>query len=256
MLDIKNIEPKILIATKTTPTDIFMTALSTIGKTVYFYEDESDIKDILLFHGFKDISSTFRTIHYMVTNSKILIINVEDFYISDKYWVQLTDENLDHIENHFKETDDPLEFLDCINERHYQLYDITLKTPFNEMFDVAPMVNEKFQEIIKINKIELSFKYEKDEMMSVRIFHRKGSYVHISYIDYGNKFDHLYSDFIEFVSGRMNVARLMNTTKKINFDITQDSDIIDVTSLNLDNFHLFWNHFTPEQKLLVEMSAI
>ena len=54
----------------------------------------------------------------------------------------------------------------------------------------------------------------------------------------------------------MNVARLINTTKKINFDITQDSDIIDVTSLNLDNFHLFWNHYTPVQKLLVEMSAI
>jgi hypothetical protein len=252
MLDIKNIEPNVLFVTKSLPNDIFMTALTTIGTTVYFYEDESIIKDILLFHGFKDISSTLRTIHYKVTNGKILLVHVEDFYIRDKFWVQLTDGNLNYIENNFKESYDPLESLDCINESIYQFYDTTLETPFNEMFDVTHIIDEQ----IKINKIVLSFKYEKDKMMSVRIFHRKGSYVHISYTNYVDKFDHLCSDFIEFVAGRMNVARLINKTKKINLDITQDSDIIDVTAITLDNFHLFWNDFTPEQKLLVEMSAI
>lgn len=252
MLDIKNIEPDVLFVTKSIPTDIFMNALTTVGTTVYFYEDESVIKDILLFHGFKDISSKFRTIHYKVTNEKILIIHIEDSYISDKFWIQLTDKNIDYIENSLGKYDDPLESLDCINESIYQLYDITLETPFNEMFDVTHIIDEK----IKINKIVLSFKYEKDKMMSVRIFHRKGSYVHISYTNYVDKFDHLFSDFIEFVAGRMNVARLINKTKKINLDITQDSDIIDVTTITLDNFHLFWNKFTPEQKLLVEMSAI
>lgn len=252
MLDIKNIEPDILFVTKSIPTNIFMTALITIGTTVYFYEDEYTIKDILLFHGFKDISSTLRTIHYMVTNGKILLIHIDDFYISNKFWIQLTDKNLEYIENNFREQDDPLEVLDFINDELYQLYETTLENPFNEMFDVSSRINDK----IKINKIVLSFKYEKREIMSVRIFHRKGSYVHINYIDYMDRFDHLCSDFIEFVAGRMNVARLINRTKKINLDITQDSDIIDVTSLTLDNFHLFWNNFTPEQKLLVEMSAI
>lgn len=252
MLDIKNIEPDILFVTKSIPTDIFMAALTTIGSTVYFYEDESIIKDILLFHGFKDISSTLRTIHYKVTNGKILLIHIEDFYVRDKYWIQLTDKNINYIENNLKEYDDPLDSLDCINEGIYQLYDTTLEIPFNEMFDVAHIIDEK----IKINKIELSFKYEKDKMMSIRIFHRKGSYIHISYINYVDKFDYLYSDFIEFVAGRMNVARLINKTKKINLDITSDSDIVDVATLTLDNFHLFWKNFTPEQKLLVEMAAI
>lgn len=252
MLDIKNIEPDILFVTKSIPTNIFMTALTTIGTTVYFHEDEYAIKDILLFHEFKDISSTLRTIHYKVTNEKILIIHIEDFYIRDKFWIQLTDKNLDYIENNFREQDDPLESLDCINDDIYQFYETTLDTPFNEMFDISSTINDK----IKINKVVLSFKYEKREVMSVSIFHRKGSYVHIVYLNYVDKFDHLHSDFIEFVAGRMNVARLINRTKKINLDISQDSDIIDVSSLTLDNFHLFWNNFTPEQKLLVEMSAI
>lgn len=252
MLDIKNIEPDVLFVTKSIPPDILLNALTTVGTTVYFYEDEAVIKDILLFHGFKDISSIFRTIHYKVTNEKILIIHIEDSYIRDKFWIQLTDKNIDYIENNFREQDDPLEVLDCINDDLYHLYDTTLETPFNEMFEVSGVIDEK----IKINKIVLSFKYEKMEVMTVRIFHRKGSYIHISYINYVDKFDYLCSDFIEFVAGRMNVARLINKTKKINFDITQDSDFIDVSAITLDNFHLFWNNFTPEQKLLVEMSAI
>jgi hypothetical protein len=250
MLDIKNVEPAILFVTENTPADAFFSALNTIGKTVYFSENKEVIKDFLLTVGFTDISSSFRTIHYMVVNSTILLIFIDDFYIKEKFWLRLTDANIEYIENCEKSEDKLLESLYFVNHQWTSFYDISLETPFNERFFIRKTPE------IKINNIGLSFQYEENKVMIAKIFHRKGSFLHINYLHPEEKNDYLFSDFIEFIEGNIKVARLLNLKRNIALDITSDSEIIDVASITLDNFHLFWNEFTPEQRLLVEMSAI
>lgn len=252
MLDIKNVDPDVLFCREMT-TDVFFSAVNTIGKTVYFQEGEEFMKNFLLKVGFTDISSSSQMIHYMVVNSSILIIhidyvNIDDRYIKDKFWLRLTDENLKYIENSDKSEDKFLESLFFVNNKWNQLYNISLESPFNERFFIR-----KTQELFYVG---LSFQYEENKVMTAKIFHRKGGFVHINYIQPEERDDSFFSDFIEFIEGNVKVARLLNLNRKIELDITSDSDIIDVASITLDNFHLFWNHFTPEQKLLVEMSAI
>jgi hypothetical protein len=252
MLDIKNVEPDVLFFRDMT-TDVFFSAMNTIGETVYFQEGEEFIKNFLLKVGFTDISSSSQMIHYMVINSTILIIhidyvNIDDRYIKDKFWLRLTDENLKYIENYNKSEDKLLESLFFVNNKWNQLYNISLEAPFNERFFIR-----KTQELFNVG---LSFQYEENKVMTAKIFHRKGGFVHINYLHPEERDDSFFSDFIEFIEGNIKVARLLNLNRKIELDITPDSDILDVASITLDNFHLFWNHFTPEQKLLVEMSAI
>lgn len=252
MLDIKNVDPDVLFFREIT-TDVFFSAVNTIGKTVYFQEGEEFMKKFLLKVGFTDISSSSQMIHYMVVNSSILIIhidyvNIDDRYIKDKFWLRLTDENLKYIENSDKSEDKFLESLFVVNSKWNQLYNISLEVPFNERFFIR-----KIQELFYVG---LSFQYEENKVMTAKIFQRKGGFVHINYLHPEDRDDSFFSDFIEFIEGNIKVARLLNLNRKIELDITSDSDIIDVASITLDNFHLFWNHFTPEQKLLVEMSAI
>lgn len=252
MLDIKNVEPDVLFFREMT-TDVFFSAMNTIGKTVYFQEGEEFMKNFLLKVGFTDISSSSQMIHYMVVNSTILIIhidyvNIDDRYIKDKFWLLLTDENLKYIENSDKSEDKFLESLFVVNNKWNQLYNISLESPFNERFFIR-----KNQELFYVG---LSFQYEENKVMTAKIFHRKGGFVHINYQHQEDRDDSFFSYFIEFIEGNIKVARLLNLNRKVELDITPDSDIIDVASITLDNFHLFWNHFTPEQKLLVEMSAI
>lgn len=252
MLDIKNVDPDVLFCREMTM-DVFFSAVNTIGKTVYFQEGEEFMKNFLLKVGFTDISSSSQMIHYMVVNSSILIIhidyvNIDDRYIKDKFWLRLTDENLKYIENSDKSEDKFLESLFVVNSKWNQLYNISLEVPFNERFFIR-----KTQELFYVG---LSFQYEENKVMTAKIFQRKGGFVHINYLHPEDRDDSFFSDFIEFIEGNIKVARLLNLNRKIELDITSDSDIIDVASITLDNFHLFWNHFTPEQKLLVEMSAI
>lgn len=252
MLDIKNVDPDVLFCREMTM-DVFFSAVNTIGKTVYFQEGEEFMKKFLLKVGFTDISSSSQMIHYMVVNSSILIIhidyvNIDDRYIKDKFWLRLTDENLKYIENSDKSEDKFLESLFVVNSKWNQLYNISLEVPFNERFFIR-----KTQELFYV---VLSFQYEENKVMTAKIFQRKGGFVHINYLHPEDRDDSFFSDFIEFIEGNIKVARLLNLNRKIELDITSDSDIIDVASITLDNFHLFWNHFTPEQKLLVEMSAI
>lgn len=250
MFDIKNVEPAILFVTENTPADVFFSALNTIGKTVYFKENKEIMKDFLLTVGFTDISSSFRTIHYMVVGSTILLIFIDDFYVKEKFWLRLTDENIEYINNCERTQDKLLDSLYFVNDQWASLYNISLETPFNERFFIRKTPE------IKINNIGLSFQYEENKVMIAKVFHRKGGFVHINYIHPEEINDYLFSDFIEFVEGNIKVARLLNLKRKIALDMTTDSDIIDVASITLDNFHLFWNVFTQEQKTLIEMSAI
>lgn len=252
MLDIKNIEPTLILVRDDMSYAEFMGYLKTVGTSLFFYKfTQLDVYNFLNSKGFKDVSSSVKTLYYTVVDSYILVISFEGLNIKEKFWVQLSERNLNYMETYGKTHDDF--FASCSNDYQssYELYNETMDRPYCEYFVIIHDIADQ-----PLRRIDLFFKYENSQYMNISIFRKKGGYIHIFYDNYDIVADYFFSDFIEFFSGTMRVARLLHKKNCKSIDILADSGVIDTTQLTLDNFHLFWQRLTPEQILLLEMTDI
>jgi hypothetical protein len=267
MLDLKNIELNIVTITESTSVDFFLESLKTVGTTVLFNvfvfkgaTDYQHIEKLLNLSGFTDVDSSSKLLYYKVIDSSILIIHLdaalnmkdsdleEFFYIKDKFWITLNDNNIDYIKNNGKIKDEFFKSLTFDYTIKPDLYDLTVDRPFSERFSVQLSHDNP------VRKLELSFKYEKSKYFTASIFHRKGSFIHICYNNPDNSA--LFSEFMEFAQEKITVSRLVRRSTNLEIDVTPDSDIVDIKDITLDNFHLFWERLNPEQVLLLEMVNI
>lgn len=251
MIDIKNIELNIVNITERSSSDFFLESLKTVGTTVMFkgFGYYQNIKKFLLLSGFTDMDLLNQVLYYKVIDSSILIIHLANVsYIKDKFWVKLTDENIKYIKNNSNMKDEFFNSLTFDSTIAPDLYNSTVDRPFSERFSVQVLHDSP------VRRLELSVKYEKDKYFTASIFHRKGSYIHVSYNNPDNSA--LFSEFMEFAEEKLTVSRLVRRTTNLEIDVTPDSDIVDIRDITLDNFHLFWDRLNPEQVLLLEMVNI
>lgn len=255
MLDIKNVEPTLIFVTSETSHDDFIRHLKTIGTTVFFNNfTQGSLRDYFHLNGFKNVSSSVKVLYYAVVDETILVINLDGQILKEKYWVKMSDKNIEYVENYGKDHDDF--FVSFSNEykTDYDLYDITTEIPFCEYFVV--IMNDDNTAKIPLRRVDIFFKYKINQYMNVSIFNRKGGFVQIGYENPEPNGDYYFSDFMEFGAGRLLVARIINRHRRINIDIIPDSEIVDVNDISIDNFHLFWEKLTPEQLVLLEMTTI
>lgn len=255
MLDIKNVEPTLVFVTAATSHDELIGYIKTIGTTVFFNNfTQGSLRDYLHLNGFKNVSSAFKILYYTVVDNNILVINLDGQVLKEKYWVKKSDKNIEYVGTYGKENDDF--FMSFTNEHdlNYDLYDINTEVPFCEYFVVV--MNDDNTSKGPLRRVDLFFKYKKNQFLSVSIFNKKNGFVQICYENPEPNGDYYFSDFMEFGAGRLTVARIVNRSRRISIDIIPDSEIVETSQITIDNFHLFWENLTTEQILLLEMSVV
>ena len=255
MLDIKNVEPTLVFVTAATSHDELIGYIKTIGTTVFFNNfSQLDLRDYFHNNGFKHMSSSIKVLYYTVIDNTILVIHMDGNLLKEKYWVKLSDKNIEAVENYGKENEDF--FMSFCNDDtlNYDLYEITTEVPFSEYFVVIMDYDSTAKGSLR--RVDLFFKHKPKQYFHVSIFHKKGGLVQILYDNPEPNGDYYFSDFMEFGDGRLLVARIINRYRRINIDIIHDSEIVDVSQISIDNFHLFCENLTTEQIMLLEMTTI
>lgn len=260
MINLKEITPTFITITPDTSHQEFMKCLTSVGHTGWFSNfNELSISSYLHLNGFKNISSSNKRMYFTKVDEQLLVIQVETALpfeiqvIKSKYWLKDTPEIIQYLENRAIHDDNPDSlFSHLCNDHKYELklYDISFDSPAYEYFVIMDRNG------INLTRVDIHLNYQEGKLMLASIFHKKGSFIQIQYDDNTREADDLISDFIEFAGNKFVVARMLNRNKNFTFDLMRDSEIIDTNTITLDNFHLFWKRFTPEQTLLLEMSAV
>jgi hypothetical protein len=255
MLYIKNVEPTLVFVTAATSHEQLIGYIKTVGTTVFFNNfTQGTLRDYLHINGFKNVSSSVKVLYYAVVDKTILVIHLDGQVLKEKYWVKLSDENLEYVDTYGKENDDFFMSFSTEHMSNNDVYEITTDVPFCEYFVV--IMNSDSTSKFPLRRVDLYFKHKTNQYLSVSIFNKKNGFVQIQYENPEPNGDYYFSDFMEFGAGRLLVARIINRHRRINIDITPDSEIVDVNDISIDNFHLFWEKLTPEQLVLLEMTTI
>lgn len=256
MFDIKNVEPTLVFVTAATSHEQLIGYIKTVGTTVFFNNfTQGTLRDYLHLNGFKNVSSSVKVLYYAVIDETILVIHLDGQVLKEKYWVKLSDENLEYVDTYGKENDDF--FMSFSNEymSNNDLYEITTDVPFCEYFVVIMNYSDNTSKG-PLRRVDLYFKHETNQYLSVSIFNKKNGFVQIQYENPEPNGDYYFSDFMEFGAGRLLVARIINRHRRINIDIIPGSEIVDTSTITIDSFHLFWQNLTSEQLVLLEMTTI
>jgi len=235
-----------------------MACLTEVGHTGYFNKfNDISISAYLANYGFTNISTSTKSMYFIIVNEGLLVIQIETIFpfdvkaVKSKYWLINNPKNINYLENlKHNDNDDLFVHLCNAHKNELKIYAISSDRPVYEYFVIMNRNG------MNLARVDLHFNYQEGNLMVTSIFNKKGNFIQIHYDDYKKNTNALFSDFIEFAGNQFVVARLLNRKKNLEFDLMSNSDIVDTKSITLDNFHLFWERLTPEQITLIEMSAI
>lgn len=108
-------------------------------------------------------------------------------------------------------------------------------------------------------RTDIGFKYFKNRFVIASLYEQHKNQIHICYDDYSQNPDCILADYIGFKGQELIDLKLRNTKNGNRLSLLEHQDtqnIFNVNDINLENFHLFWENYTDEQKTLLNMLLI
>lgn len=243
----------VIIDALSTDSELFVNTMKQPATTVFFNNfTPSDVARFLKESGFEQLKYMKR-FYCKKIDEFILIIKLETCHIKEKYLVNYTDDNLSYIMEG-KEYDKSFESFHNDEQRNHTLYPEGVETPFFENF----MVREHYGNPSLI-RTDIGFKYFKNRFVIASLYEQHKNQIHICYDDYSQNPDCILADYIGFKGQELIDLKLRNTKNGSRLSLLEHQDtqnIFNVNDINLENFHLFWENYTDEQKTLLNMLLI
>lgn len=224
--------------------------MKTPATTVFFSNCTSDGLDTLLnASGFEQVKH-MTLFYFKRVDNFILIIKIESGHIKEKYFVHYTEENLSYIRE-TKGYDNSFESFHNDEKRNYTLYPEGVEKPFFEHF----VVRENYGNPI-LTRTDVGFKYINNRFLIASLYEKHKKQINICYDDYSKDPECVLADFIGFNGKEVIDLKLLNTKNGKKISLLDHKDVFNVSDVTIENFHLFWERYTPEQTTLLAMLLI
>lgn len=254
MMDLENTDIHLLFVDIETEKETLCRYLSTPATTVCFESHRSELfYDLLIKSGFQQFKNLTK-LYFQVFGELILIINVYETNVKEKYWIKNTESNLEFVQKADLNYESSFQSYYSDASQQYNLYPEAVDVPFFEHFEIRQTGNLVLNKPSLI-RVDIGFKYAPDQFIIASLFKNDKNTVHICYDDYNDNSKKTYPDFIEFEGNQLSVVQMLNraTSKKISL---LEEKMFDSTQITLSNFHLFWERMTPEEKTLLDILLI
>lgn len=230
--------------------DVFTNYMKIPATTVFFNNFTShDLDRFLTMSGFEQIAK-LKLFYFKKVDEFILIIKLDSRHIKEKYFVHYTEDNLSYIRE-TKGYDNSFETFHSDEKRNHTLYPEGVDTPFFENF----MVRENYGDPTLIRS-DMGFKYVKNRFVIASLYEKNKNQIHICYDDYSKNPECILADAIGFKGQELIDLKLLNTKNGKQISLLDHKDVFNVSDVTLENFHLFWERYTKEEKTLLEMLFI
>jgi hypothetical protein len=257
MIDVKNKEIQLInIDTKTCSISEFNQYLATQAICLSFFNTTyTSLVEFLGFAGFKKMEQSKD--HYLkINDSFIFIIQVEryvdNFVLTQKCLINNTQQNLKFVLDIDPNSMDSFKYCHSDAEYcNYTLYPTSVDIAFIENY----LVRMAYQIPILI-RVDLYFKQANDKFMIASIFEKTENRIQIAYDTYTKDCNYMYIDFIRFLDNELVDFSIFNPINRKSISILECQKDSNIQKITLDNYHLFWERLTSEEKSLVEMIVI
>ena len=220
--------------------------------------DNLMLDNLFINAGFTKMESADNFHYFKIMGSFIFIIHIEldvsNFVINEKYVLMNSEKNLGAVKSFTPTTfNDGLfkDFHSDSNVFEYNLYPESLDIPFYAGYLVRSAYDQP-----KLIRADLAFKYGNDKFMIASLFDRNDKYIKIAYDTYTTNCNYIYADFIEFRNETLISLDIVNPINQKKISILNYIDEFNPDNITLDNYHLFWEKYTPDQLTLLEMLII
>lgn len=259
MINLKDIEIKLVtLNSEDFNVDEFHTRIYQSEVCIAFINFDHFMLDNLFINaGFTKMDSA-ENFHYLkIMGSFIFIINIElnlsNFVIRERYTLMNSEKNLWAVKSFTHMTFNDGSFKDFHSDSDvfcYSLYPESLDIPFH----VDYLVRSAYAQP-KLLRADLAFKYGNDKFMIASLFDINDKHIQIAYDTYKKNCNYIYADFIEFRDETLISLEIVNPRNQKKMSML-DIDEFNPHSITLDNYHLFWEHYTHEQLTLIEMLMV
>lgn len=220
--------------------------------------DNFMLDNLFINAGFIKMDNAVNSHYFKIMGSFIFIIHIElnvlNFVINERFVLMNSEKNLLAVKSFTNTRYDDGSFKDFHSDSdvfEYSLYPETLDIPFH----VDYLVRSAYAEP-KLLRVDLAFKYGNDKFMIASLFDKSDKYIQIAYDTYKNNCNYIYADFIEFRNETLVGLDIVNHQNKKKMSMLSYIDEFNPNNLTLDNYHLFWEQYTPEQLTLIEMLMV
>lgn len=207
--------------------------------------------------GFSKMQTADTPHYFQVLGAYILVIylesSVDNFVMREKYYLHNSSENLNAVESYSNKQAYNGSFKDFHSDNevfNYKLYPESSDMPFY----VNYLVRSAYEKP-KLLRLDLGFKYGQDKFMFSSIFDREDKRIQIQYDTYTANSQCLYAEFIQFINNELVDLTILNPKNQKKMSMLNILNEFD-THITLDNYHLFWERYTPEQLKLIEMLMV
>lgn len=247
MLDLNKVEIELIEIETSIKPDVFMEYMNTPFKTVIFNNASRDDIDVF----FKELEfepSVRENFYFKRIEDLILVVYIEDLHVKDKFFIQWSETNTEYI----KEADSYFNSFEDFHSdaaRNYTLYPKNIDKMFYEHYVVR--LDDR-----TLLRAECAFKYENNRFVFASIFPKDEQRIDIAYDDYSLNPNCILPYVIFFRENKVKNLIFLNKLNNKKFSLSDHTDVFPTEHITLENYHLFWEHFSSEQKILFEMLSI
>lgn len=259
MIDLRNTEMKLVtVDINTFDANEFVSHVYEPEVCVAFIKYSYEMLDNVFKNaGFSKIKTAATPHYFQILGSYIFIVylesSVDNFVMREKYYLYNSSENLKAVESFSNKQAYNGSFKDFHSDNevfNYKLYPESSDMPFY----VNYLVRSAY-ETPKLLRLDLGFKYGQDKFMFGSIFDRADKRIEIQYDTYTPNCQYMYAEFIQFINDELVDLTIFNPKNQKKMSMMNIRDEFDA-HITLDNYHLFWERYTAEQLILIEMLMV
>lgn len=260
MIDLKNTETKLItLNSEAFDVDQFYQNINQPEVCIGFINfDQAMLDNLFINAGFTKMEKAADCHYFKIDSGIIFVIYIElrvsNFVIREKYWLIHSEATLDSVKSFTQKSFCYGTFTDFESDSEifdYKLYPETMDRPFYVSYCVRSAYAQP-----KLLRVDIALKYGNDKFVIYSIFDQADKHIQISYDTYTKDCNYVYASFLEFINEKLVKLEICTPTNKSNTSIVSHMDDINIDTITLHNYHLFWETLSPEQVTLIEMLIV
>lgn len=260
MIDLKNTETKLItLNSEAFDVDQFYQNINQPEVCIGFINfDQAMLDNLFINAGFTKMEKAADCHYFKIDSGIIFVIYIElrvsNFVIREKYWLIHSDATLDSVKSFTQKSFCDGTFKDFHSDSDifdYKLYPESMDTPFYVSYCVRSAYAQP-----KLLRVDIALKYGNDKFVIYSIFDQADKHIQIAYDTYTKDCNYVYASFLEFINEKLVKLEIFTPTNKSNTSIVSHMDEINIDTITLHNYHLFWETLSPEQVILIEMLIV
>lgn len=250
MMDLKNTNIE-LVSVNFSLNEITLCQILQKPATTIIMDDNDTVSfDVFLKKNGFELIKHLDIFYFKPLGSLILIIKIENNYVQKKYWINNTEDNINFIKNDKLPYNNSFETFYSDEDQNYNLYPEGIDKPFYEKFAV-----EK-KDSPYLERVEIIFKYDMAKYLMADLYQKNKNHIVIYYDDFSRNFYGIHPICIEFKSGELIELEVAHMKYNKVLSLFDYQDIFKINDITIENFHLFLDRLSKEEKTLLEMLFI